>query len=70
MLLWAWLLLIWQADALLKNEVMPMFWQDFFHTLVNRLSGKSIPLRIQLWNGTEIDFADNPLVTIKVPSVG
>lgn len=46
-----------------------MFWRKRFHKSMEQMRGHGVPLRIRLWNETEIDLADNPRVTIKVPTV-
>lgn len=33
------------------------------------MRGHGIPLRVRLWNGTEVDLTENPRITIKVPTV-
>ena len=45
-----------------------MFRQKQIQKIVERLQGRGIPLRLRLWDGTEIDLAENPRVTITIPT--
>jgi cyclopropane-fatty-acyl-phospholipid synthase len=45
-----------------------MFWQERFHQIVERMRNEGIPVRIRLWNGTEVDLAADPRVTIEIPA--
>lgn len=46
-----------------------MFWQNRLDAFVNQMCDKDVPLRIRLWNGTEMDLAESPRVTLEVASV-
>jgi len=46
-----------------------MFWQKPFHEFVERVRGYGVPLRIILWNETEVDLGDSPGVTVRIPTV-
>lgn len=41
-----------------------MFWRKRFDNFAARLRGHAIPVRIRLWDGSEIDLGDDPRVTI------
>jgi cyclopropane-fatty-acyl-phospholipid synthase len=46
-----------------------MFVQSRIERLVESLRARaSIPLRLELWNGRQLDLAADPLVTVRVPS--
>lgn len=46
-----------------------MFFEKRFLNAVQQISKNgSVPLRIQLWNGRQIDFGSDPSVTVTVPS--
>jgi len=44
-----------------------VFWEKRLDGFVARLRGHGIPLRIRLWNGTEIELGASPTVTLTVP---
>jgi cyclopropane-fatty-acyl-phospholipid synthase len=44
-----------------------MFWENRFDKFIAQLRGHGIPLRIRLWNGTEMELASTPAVTVTVP---
>jgi cyclopropane-fatty-acyl-phospholipid synthase len=44
-----------------------MFWEKRFEKFVAQLRDRGIPLRIRLWNGTEMELAGAPAVTVTVP---
>jgi len=46
-----------------------MFWQKHFDDFVARMRHDDLPLRIRLWNGTEVDLGADPTVSIAVPKV-
>ena len=46
-----------------------MLRQKQIQKIVERLQGRGISLRLRLWDGTEIDLAENPRVTITIPTV-
>lgn len=46
-----------------------IFWNNRFDLFVKRLRIYDVPLRIQLWNGEEIDLGTDPVVKLRVPSV-
>ncbi len=46
-----------------------MFWQKHFDDFVARMRHDGVPLRIRLWNGTEVDLAADPTVSLTVPKI-
>lgn len=46
-----------------------MFWQKHFQQFVTHMHQHQVPLRIRLWNGTEVRLGDNPTVAITVPDI-
>lgn len=46
-----------------------MFWQKPFDAFVKQMRAKAVPLRIRLWNGTEVDLGESPRVTLEVSTV-
>ena len=46
-----------------------MFRKNRFHRVVERMREQKLPLRIRLWDGTEVDLADAPQVTITIPAI-
>ena len=44
-----------------------MFWEKRFDEFIAQLRDHGIPLRIRLWNGSEMELAGTPGVTVTVP---
>jgi len=44
-----------------------MFWEKRLDRFVTRLRGHGVPLRMRLWNGTDIELRASPTVTLTVP---
>lgn len=46
-----------------------MFWQSYLDAFATQMRAKDVSLRIRLWNGTVMNLAESPRVTLEVASV-
>jgi cyclopropane-fatty-acyl-phospholipid synthase len=46
-----------------------VFWEKKLHEFAASMQAKNVPVRLRLWNGSEIDLGKSPRVTISTPSL-
>jgi cyclopropane-fatty-acyl-phospholipid synthase len=46
-----------------------MFWQRQFDGFLARMRGHAVPLRLRLWNGSEVSLGPDPRVTFTIPDL-